>query len=216
MPLLDPLLRADDAARVEHRIVSAPLAEVYDAAVTTDFLDAPREHAAVKALFAVHSSLERVAAALARRPFTSAPSPPSLTLEELPEIGEWVRLGEAPPLEVAFGAVVGRFWAGDTRWVEISCAGFRAFDQPGHVRIGCALAFASLPEGCTAVTFEVRAEATDVVSQRALRRFWRAVSPFAGVIMRATLSLIDERASAGIRGRTLEQAWTARGGGIRG
>ena len=135
MPILDRLLPVSDAARVEHRIISAPLATAFDAAVTTDFLDAPRVNPAVRALFTVRTSLERLTAALDRRPFFPAPATPSLTLEELPERGEWIRLGESPPFEIAFGAI-GQFWSGETRWARITSNSFAGFDEPGYARIG--------------------------------------------------------------------------------
>ena len=50
-----------------------------------------------------------------------------MRLGDLPEQGEWVKLADEPPYELAFG-VVGRFWAGETIWKTIDAARVR------HVR----------------------------------------------------------------------------------
>ena len=47
-----------------------------------------------------------------------------MRLGDLPEQGEWVKLADEPPCELAFG-VIGRFWGGETVWKTIDAARVR-------------------------------------------------------------------------------------------
>jgi hypothetical protein len=190
--LLDDLLHEFDATRIEHRVVPGSQAGVYAVAVHVDFIEVVRHNIAVRSLFGARAGAERLAAAVRRSgPPAPAPELDALRLEDLPERGDWIRLGEDPPHELAFG-VVGRFWSGETVWEEIDAAGFASFERPGYARIGCNLSFRPYGDERTLVSYEARTQATDPASRRAFLRYWRVVSPFVGVVMRSTLSLIAE------------------------
>jgi hypothetical protein len=166
MTLLDHLMPAWDARRVERRIIDAPLTAVLRSANTTDFLDAVRRNSLVKALFALRSTAERIASVVLRRPFEEPPTPSTLRLVDLPERGEWVRLGQTP-VEIAFG-VIGRFWSGETRWTAIDRAEFAEFARPGFAKIGCNLHLTALSETRILLTYEARTKATDEASHAEL------------------------------------------------
>jgi hypothetical protein len=198
LPILRTLLPHAHASRVESRVVGAPITAVYDAALETDFLDAVSNHIVVRALFATRALWERAVSALRRRPYAPPPPPADMRLLDLPHRGTWVTLGESAPREIAFGAI-GKFWAGETRWLEIDAAEFGTFGQPGYARIGCNLELTSLDGGRTRLAYAALTAATDERSRAAFLRYWRLVSPFVGMVMRATLSEIArnaERATA--------------------
>lgn len=198
MLALDRLFPHADAVRTERRVVGVPVSVAYNAALSTDFADIARTNAIVKALFTMRSMAERCVAFLSRRPYAEPPKPAVLKLDRMPTLGDWVRLGGDAPREVVFGAI-GRFWAGETRWVPTSAEDFSAFDGPGYAKIGCHLTFTRMGDGATLVTYEVKTTATDAASRRAFRRYWRVVSPFVGMVMRATLGLIGQNAIAADR-----------------
>src|SRR5690348_16557443 len=125
MRILDELMPVWDARRVERRVVRAPLAAAYQAALTADFLDAARRSPAVKALFATRSAAQRLVSFILRRPFAEPPTPAALRLVDLPSKGEWIALGRSPT-EIAFG-VIGRFWAGETTWATTDAGAFGSF-----------------------------------------------------------------------------------------
>jgi hypothetical protein len=200
MTILDDRMPAWDARRVERRVIAAPLAVVLHAANTADFLDAVRQSPLVRALFALRSTAERLASALRRRPFAEPPPPPSLRPVDLPDHGEWVRLGQGPS-EIAFG-VIGRFWGGETRWTEIEGAEFGRFSRPGFAKIGCHLHLTALSERHTLLVYEARTLATDPASRRAFLRYWPVVSPFVGIVMRSTLRVIERNAVSEAAGAT--------------
>jgi len=54
-----------------------------------------------------------------------------MRLVDMKTHGQYFRLGEDPPHEVAFG-MVGRFWGGETRWEEIDASEFSSFNRPGY------------------------------------------------------------------------------------
>lgn len=187
--LLDRLLPTWDATRIERRVIEGPVDVVYSEAIHVDFLDAVRHHRLVKALFALRAGAERVVSALRFRKHESPPPPTALRLIDLPRTGSWVHLGENPPGEIVFGAI-GRFWSGETRWAPIDAQQFPAFDMPGFARIGCNLVVRGLSPGRTQITYEARTASTSAEARRAFRRYWFAVSPFVGIVMRATLAEI--------------------------
>ena len=184
-----------DATRVEHRVVAGPRARVYETALDIDFLDVPREVPAVRSLFAVRSAGERLVAAARRVPSTPAESPPSMRLRDMTAHGEWVDLGRDAGVEIAFGAV-GRFWAGQTAWLEVDAADFATFAEAGYARIACNLSFRDYGPR-TLVSYEARTQATDAAARVAFLRYWRVVDLFVGVVMRGTLRLLDHTVGDG-------------------
>ncbi|MFN8573258.1 MAG: hypothetical protein U0132_14495 [Gemmatimonadaceae bacterium] len=199
--LLDRLLPRWDATRIERRVIDAPVDVVYSETLHVDFLDAARTHRLVHLLFAMRSLAERVVATVSLR--RSPPTPPvsALRLIDLPRTGEWVALAESPPHEIVFGAI-GRFWAGETRWSPTDGQQFEAFDVPGFAKIGCNFVVRRLDANRAQLTYEARTCATSPEARRAFRRYWLVVSPFVGIIMRATLSVIAQNAAERLRTST--------------
>ncbi len=187
--LLDDLMPRWDARRTERIRVAVPSGRVYAAAIQADFLDAARQSRLVRSLFALRTAAENLVAILRGQRWYPPPEPPALRLIDMAASGEWVKLGENPQREFAFGAV-GRFWAGETRWERIDSAGFASFARPGFARIACNLACSDTPDGRTELSYDVRTLATDPASARAFKRYWWVVSPFVGVVMRALLKVV--------------------------
>lgn len=192
--LLDRLLSDFDATRIEHRVIPGDLAEVYQATLQADFLRAWRDSMAVRALFALRGAGERTAAAVRRRPLVAPPGVAALRLAAMPSHGDWVLLGEAPPHEIAFGAI-GRFWAGETVWEQIDASAFATFDRPGLGKIACNFSLRAYGPEHTLVSYEARTAITDRASRRAFLRYWRALSPFIGVVMRSQLRVVAGEAA---------------------
>jgi hypothetical protein len=191
--LLDALMPSSDAARADHRIVNAPVAATFEAALRADLARATEVVPAVKALFAAREAGERAVSALRGRPFT-LPEMDDVRLGGLQEHGEWVRLGADAPHEFAFGAI-GRFWGGETTWREIDAADFGAFAEPGFARVAANMSFRPYGAERTLVSYECRTQATDPDSRRAFLRYWRALSPFIGVVLRAGLAVVADEAA---------------------
>lgn len=188
--LIERLLPRPDAVRAEHLLLDGDATTVYDAVRRADFMRAWRESSAVRALFAARGLGERaVAAAAGRERAPEPPAPETLRLADLAAHGEWVLLGEDPPREIAFGAI-GRFWAGETTWEEIDAARFATFDRPGLARIACDFSLRRYGAERTLVSYECRTQATDPRSRRAFLRYWRALAPFIGVVLRAQLRVV--------------------------
>lgn len=204
LTLLDHLVPVWDRQRVERRVIRVSITQAYDAALRTDFLDAVRDSRLVRAVIAMRSAAERVAAFVRHRPFRESPPPARLRLVDLPATGEWVRLGEDRPREFAFG-VAGRFWAGETSWVQMDAQGFPWFATPGFARIGCHLHFTSLGPGCTEVAYVARTRTNDAKSRDAFLNYWMVVAPFVGFIMRVTLRAIERTALRRTAGQAGEQ-----------
>jgi hypothetical protein len=188
--LLDRLMPEFDATRIEHRVIDGSAAEVYEAAIHADFVDAMRRSRMVRGLFALRSAVEYVATT-ARGSLAVKPAEVTLRLAELPEHGDWVRLGVDPPNEFAFG-VVGRFWGGETTFEQIDASAFTSFDRPGYAKIAASLSLRSYGGQRTLLSYEARTQATDEAARRAFLRYWTVVSPGVGVVMRSLLALIAQ------------------------
>jgi hypothetical protein len=193
---LDNCMPAWDATRVERRVIDATPERLFDVTLNTNFLDAVRGSRAVRILFASRAIAERVITKLRSRPRPRSFSPAAMRVGALPLRGEWVTLGQDWPREIVFGAI-GRFRAGETQWLKTDASVYRSFDADGFAKIACHIWFRSLGNCQTLVIYESRTKATDPASRRAFLRYWRVVSPFVGVVMRAMLATIERNAMRG-------------------
>ncbi len=107
--------------------------------------------------------------------------------------GAWVPLGERPDRELAFGAV-GKVWQPSVEWRRVEPADFAAFNEPGWAKIGAAICVLPYGENRCVLTYETRTQCTDEESLRHFRRYWHAMSPGIGVVLRATLRGVKESA----------------------
>ena len=188
--LIERLVPRPDAVRAKHLLVEGDPASVYERVMQADFVETWRASPAVRFLFGARTLGERAVSAVAgRAPREEPPPPASMRLADMGEHGEWVRLGEDPPREIAFGTI-GRFWSGETTWEEIDAAGFGGFDRPGFARIACDFSLRAYGAERTLVSYECRTQATDPESRRAFLRYWRPLSPFVGVVLRAQLRTV--------------------------
>jgi hypothetical protein len=188
--LLDDLLPRYDAVRVERHLMMGGVPEVWRAVLDADYMRTAEEMPAVRFLFGVRTAAEHAVAALSRRPVPVVEEAESMRLRDLSDRGEWVRLDEDAPREIAFGAV-GRFWAGETAWRDVGSDGFSAFTEPGYAKVACSFALRLCDKDRTLVTYECRTLATDPSSRRAFLRYWRPLSPFVGFVLRAQLQTIE-------------------------
>jgi hypothetical protein len=192
--LLDELLPRFDATRIEHRVIKGEPRAVYEAVMAADFLQTWRDSTTLRLLFAARSSAERLVARARSREFVEPPTPPSLRLADMPTRGDWIRLGDAPPHEIAFG-VIGRFWGGETIWEQIDATNFTSFARPRFAKIGCNFSLRPYGTSRTLLSYEARTQATDPDSRRAFLRYWNAVSAGVGVVMRAQLKSVEREAA---------------------
>ena len=184
--MLDWLLPEFDATLVEHRVVDGEPEAVYRAVTTLDMAALASSSPAVRVLFAVRGTAERLLAALLGRPAPEPPSQGPLRLGDMPGQGEWVKIADEPPREFAFGAI-GRFWDGETTWKTIDAHEFVAFDEPGFAKLACSISLRRYGTARTLASYEVRTLALDPESRVRFLRYWRVVRPGVAIVMRAFL-----------------------------
>lgn len=202
--LLDTISPSPDATRVEHRVIHGTPEQVWDAVLDTDFVETMRRHRSIQVLFGLRAAAERLVTVARGRTPAPEPDVPSMRLRDMPTRGEWVRLAERPGHEIVFGAV-GRFWAGETEWRTIDADAFTACDEPGIARVAAAFSLRPYGDGAVLVSYECRTTATDAKSRAAFLRYWRPLSPFIGIVLRAQLHGIDQFARERLR-ETPDQA----------
>lgn len=159
------VMPAAEIAESHEIVVDAPAAVTWGAALALDLERAGVIHAvfAGRRLLMPHTD-----SAAAR-----------LTLAQLEAIG-WGRVGEIPGREIVFGAVT-QPWQGDVRFQPLAPDVFRAFDDPGYVKIIWTIAVDSLGPTRSRFRTETRAIATDAASRALFRRYWSWLSP--GIVL---------------------------------
>ena len=188
--LIDEVLPQFDVTRVDVVVVTGAPQHVYQALRDYDMVDVTRDDRLIRVLFAVRGLPDRLMQMLGKRP---EPAPvTSMRLADLPAEGEWVRLAENPGREFVFGAA-GRFWGGPIQWERITPETFAAFEAPGSARIAANLAVHPYARGRVLLTYETRTAATDDRARRGIRRYWRLLSPFIGIVLRGVLNGVKQR-----------------------
>jgi hypothetical protein len=163
--LLHDVMPLADIAESHEIVVDAPASVTWGAALALDLERAGVIHA----VFAGRRLLLPHADTAAAR----------LTLGQLEAIG-WGRVGEIPGREIVFGAVT-QPWQSDVRFQPLAADVFRAFDDPGYVKIVWTIAVDSLGPTRSRFRTETRALATDSVSRALFRRYWSWLSP--GIVL---------------------------------
>jgi hypothetical protein len=192
--LIDELLPNYDVTRVEHLTVAADPERAYEAMLEADLMRAYEGSLTMRILFAAREAPAAVARRLRGMPAPTQPE--ALRLADLPQRGEWVKLGEEPGSELAFGAV-GRFWGREISWREIEAAQFAGFAEPGYGKIAASLSVAPFGAGRSVLSYEARTAATDEAARAGIRRYWRLVSPGVGIVLRGTLAYLRTLAELG-------------------
>lgn len=193
--LLDELMPDFDATRIEHEVVDASTTDTYRAVLEVDFIQTWKDSIAMRALFAARGAAEEVVTRLRGHELPPMPDLPSMRLADMGSHGQYVRLAQDPPNEIAFG-MIGRFWAGETDWRTTDAGEFAEFAEPGLAKIACNFSLRPYGAARTLLSYEARTKATDEESRRQFLRYWRAVSPGVGLVMRSMLNAIEARAEA--------------------
>ena len=157
-----------------HRIdVAAPAEVVMATAREMEFLKSPVIRAIIKA-----------------REFALGGTPddrehPTTLLEQMLSIG-WVVLAERPGRELVLGAVT-QPWQAAPVFRSVPAAEFRAFSEPGYVKIVWTLRADPVDETRSTFYTETRACTTDAGARRRFRNYWSFVAPGVEVIRMAML-----------------------------
>jgi hypothetical protein len=114
----------------------------------------------------------------------------------------WGVLAEVADREIVVGAVT-KPWEPDVRFQSIPAADFRAYAEPGFVKIVWTLRVQSIEPGVTLFRTETRAIATDEAARKRFRKYWAFASPGIALIRRLSLAPLRreaERRAGGITG----------------
>lgn len=193
--LLDELAPDADAQTSITLMVHAPAETTYAAALDIDFAQMPADDPLMRWLFAIRGVPDRIARAI------NGTEPPDVPPAQLRNLdggpAEWIRLGERPGEELAFGAI-GRFWRGEVRWRPTTADEFAAFTEPGWAKIACSISVQPHGERRSLLTYECRTTGTDAAASRGFARYWRVVRPGVWIVFWRSAVAIRERAEAGL------------------
>jgi hypothetical protein len=187
--IIEDLMPEYDAIRTEHLVVDMPIERAWDATLNADFIETATSSKLARGLFALRTAGEKVVQTVTRKQPEPLPEPESMRLRDMPTEGDWIKLAEDPPHEIVFG-VVGRFWAGETVWRKTDPELFRTFDEPRFARIAANFSLREYGPGKTLISYECRTSATSEDARKGFMRYWRPMSPFIGMVLRAQLRMI--------------------------
>lgn len=186
-PLLDEFMPSYEVAERHHIRVAAPAAVTLAAAAALDF----QQGAMVRAIFRAREVV------LGTSP-RGEPLPKGL-LAQVKALG-WGVLVEEPGREIVMGAVT-KPWEADVVFRTVPPDQFRAFREPGYVKIAWTLRADPEENGGSIFRTETRVATTDAEARRRFRWYWARFSP--GIIlirrfMLAPLKKAAERTSRGL------------------
>ncbi len=179
--VLEQALSVYDMVLTEHRVVEADVDTVFGTARDFDFMT-------VRSPLVTAMMTARALPSRLRGKAIDAPTR-LLLASEPGALPGWLVLGQVPGRELAFGAI-GRFWTADIEWRPVPPADFAAFDEPGWGKIACHLLVRPDGPGRSLLTYECRTATTDPASRHSMGRYWWAIRPFVGYVLRASLRTI--------------------------
>jgi hypothetical protein len=109
----------------------------------------------------------------------------------------WCILAERPGREIVVGAVT-RPWEANVVFRGVRPDEFRAFNEPGYVKIVWTLRADPVSELESIFRTETRVSTTDAMARRRFRWYWARVSPGVVLIRRMSLGILK----ADAEGRT--------------
>jgi hypothetical protein len=186
-PLLDQFMPEYEVAEWHHVRVAAPAATTLLAAADTDL----QQSKIVRAIF---SARELV---LGAEP--DAETRPKGLLAQTTSLG-WRVLAEKPGREIVVGAVT-QPWLPNVVFRGLAPEEFRAFQEPGYVKIVWTLRADPVGESESIFHTETRVTTTDQTARTKFRWYWARFSPGIVLIRRVMLGLLKTDAERRALGR---------------
>ena len=184
-PLLDHFMPEYEVAERHHVLVAAPAATALAAAADADL----QQSTLVRAIFRARELV------LGAQP--GADTPKGL-LAQTTALG-WRVLAETPGREIVVGAVT-QPWLPNVVFRGLAPEEFRAFQEPGYVKIAWTLRADPVGESESIFRTETRVVTTDPTARRRFRWYWARFSP--GIVLIRRLMLGPLKADAERRART--------------
>lgn len=188
-PLLDHFMAAYEVAERHHVRVGAPPAITLAAASDADL----QQSLLVRGIFKAREWVLGSEDAVAR---------PKGLIVEMESLG-WRVLAERPGREVVVGAVT-QPWMANVTFRGLAPHEFRAFHEPGYVKIVWTLRADPVGSSESMFRTETRVVTTDVAARRKFRWYWARFSPGIVLIRRAMLGNVKREAER--RARLLNAA----------
>jgi len=183
-PLLDQFMPEYEVAERHHVRVAAPAAMTLSAASDTDL----QQSTIVRAIFRARELL------LGAEP--DVETRPKGLLAQMRSLG-WRVLVEDPGREIVVGAVT-QPWLPNVVFRGLPPEEFRAFQEPGYVKIAWTLRADPVGEAESIFRTETRVTTTDQTARMKFRWYWARFSPGIVLIRRLMLGLLKR--SALVRG----------------
>jgi hypothetical protein len=183
--LLDEYLPTFEVTQIQHAVVDGAPAEAYDRLRRLDFMSSRLVRALVKA----QAVPDRISRRLHGR--EQLPGyPRHATLDDMLATDAWVLLVEDPGREMVLGLLWPLGGAG-TEIPKVTPQQWTAFAQPGYAKVAWSLAARPYGTERALLTSEARTQTTDPATSRRFRLIWRGLAPFAALLKRRMLDMVE-------------------------
>ena len=129
---------------------------------------------------------------------------PAPFLEIKPGSGFLV-LDDTNPYELVYG-MVGRPWTDEPPPAVHTASQFKAFDEPGHIKVAFDIRIADQGNGRACLSTETRVLGSDAQAQKLFSRYWRIIYPGSAIIRRVWLNAIVDKAKKTAGGKGAKAA----------
>ena len=192
--LVDEFLPVYDVSDTLTTIVDADVAATWAALMQVDLMEVGRRRPLVAALGTL-----RVLPEIGNRLLHGQAPPRSreqLRLRDLttlpPDEGGWILLAERDRDEIALG-LVGKFWLPVITYAQVSPGSFERFNEPGYAKTVYSLSVLPLGARRTLLAGVMRTATTDEHARRWFRRYWTfGVCSGAHVLVNGLLDVVRE------------------------
>jgi hypothetical protein len=178
--LLDVFMPSYDVVERHNINVGAPADMTFAALMEMSLDDSPL----VRAIFRARELVLRAEV---------RPKPAARSVVEVTKALGWVVLADMPGHEIVMGAVT-RPWDADVVFRGIPSEQFRAFDEPGYVKIVWTLRADAIGQRSSVARSETRAIATDRSARCKFRWYWARFSPGIALIRELSMRLVKKDA----------------------
>jgi len=181
MSALDRLIADPRLVEIDRVDLAAPAEQVWRRVRHTALAQSP----VARALFALRTLVDRGS--------EQTPAPAGVQIDDMRSSVErpgFQVLVDDPPREIAIGAI-GQVWRLRIPFVHVDSAEeFQAFSTPRYVKVAWAIRVSPLGPASSHLEVEVRVTATDDISWRNFRRYFRLIGPASRFIRRSLLGAL--------------------------
>jgi hypothetical protein len=183
--LADRFLPRYDVTQVQHVLIEATPVATYAHLRNADLMDDALIRILVRLMAMPEQAVRRV-----RRLPTRVSAPAHATFDDMLGTNAWILLAEEPGRELVLG-LLWPFTQAVPQIPSVQPEDWATFAEPGYAKVAWSLSVWPFGAGRTLLISEARTAATDPRTAARFRLLWRGLAPFAALLKRRLLHLVQ-------------------------